>query len=210
MLNYILQVNQNNRAKGLWSMRSVSPVFTPEDAHLEYEIAKNQPEYEPVIGLKVTLQVIDPDTNKTKEFRDWAIAMRFRLTEEERAAIAAGHDLVVTQLVFGKSLSPMNFQLCAANEKPVFIQPEVVGVVEAIVEHESAANTRVEPDESGPFLHKWEPDFSEGEPASKSKICGICGREDDKYHGTVLPSAADLDADAQEKSIADATGNSIQ
>jgi len=28
-----------------------------------------------------------------------------------------------------------------------------------------------------PPPHEWEPDFSEGEPAHDSKICGFCGRE---------------------------------
>lgn len=30
--------------------------------------------------------------------------------------------------------------------------------------------------------HRWEPDFSNGEPAADSKNCGICGRDDNKYH----------------------------
>lgn len=42
-----------------------------------------------------------------------------------------------------------------------------------------------------PFMHYWEPDFSEGEPALNSKTCGLCGREDDLYH---LPRPIDPDA----------------
>jgi hypothetical protein len=101
-------------------MQSVSPVFTKEETQFEYEIAKNQPEYLPVIGLPVTLKIIDPTNGASKEIPNWAIAVRFRLSEEERAQIAAGLDLVVTQLTFGKPLAPMNFQLCPAATKPIF------------------------------------------------------------------------------------------
>jgi hypothetical protein len=101
-------------------MQSVSPVFTKEETQFEYEIAKNQPEYLPVIGLPVTLKIIDPTNGASKEIPNWAIAVRFRLSEEERAQIAAGLDLVVTQLTFGKPLAPMNLQLCPAATKPIF------------------------------------------------------------------------------------------
>lgn len=33
-----------------------------------------------------------------------------------------------------------------------------------------------------PLIHEWGPDFSKGEPARDSKICGVCGRTDDLYH----------------------------
>lgn len=46
------------------------------------------------------------------------------------------------------------------------------------------ATTYDEPIAGGPLRyvhqippHVWEPDFSEGEPALDSKICGFCGRE---------------------------------
>lgn len=102
-------------------MQSVSPVFTDEEVQFEREIAKNQPEYLTVIGLPVTLQILDrEDPNKTQLVENWAISIRLRLTPEERAKVAAGLDLVVTQLTFGKDLAPMNFQFCPAKTKPVF------------------------------------------------------------------------------------------
>ena len=101
-------------------MQSVSPVFTAEEAKFEIEIAKNQREYVSVIGLPVTLQIIDPETNESKIVPNWAIACRFRLSEEERAQVAAGLDIVVTQLTFGKDLAPMNLQFCEPGVKPQF------------------------------------------------------------------------------------------
>lgn len=110
-------------------MQSVSPVFTEAEVQFEYEIAKNQPEYVPVIGLPVTLQVLDRNDPEVKrEVKNWAVAIRFRLSPEERAQVAAGLDLVVTQLVFGKALHPMNFQLCQPGTKPVIeITPDPAG-----------------------------------------------------------------------------------
>lgn len=40
----------------------------------------------------------------------------------------------------------------------------------------------IETKKQDPFMHEWEPDFSEGEPPVTSKTCGICGREDNLYH----------------------------
>jgi len=102
-------------------MQSVSPVFTEDEVKFECEIAKNQPEYLTVTGLPVTLQILDRDNpEEKKEIPNWGIAIRFRLSPEERAQVAAGLDLVVTQLTFGKPLAPMNFQFCPAGTKPVF------------------------------------------------------------------------------------------
>jgi len=102
-------------------MKSVSPVFTQEEVVFETEIAKDQNQYVGVIGLPVTLHVIDPKNPDVKKIvPNWAIAVRFRLSDEERAQVAASLDLVVTQLTFGKQLAPMNFQLCEAGKKPVF------------------------------------------------------------------------------------------
>jgi hypothetical protein len=102
-------------------MQSVSPVFTDEEVQFEREIAKNQPQYSSVIGLPVTLRIVDQNNpTQFKDVPDWGIAIRFRLSPEERAQVAAGLDLVVTQLTFGKQLSPMNFQFCPAKTKPVF------------------------------------------------------------------------------------------
>lgn len=185
-------------------MKSVSPVFTLEEVQFEREIAKNQPEYSTVIGLPVTLEIIDEKTGESKRVPDWAVAIRFRLSDEERAAVAAGLDLVVTQLVFGQQLHPMNLQFCHSATKPVFAIPEEPS-------GEPLGSLANEAD------HKWEPDFSEGEPEATSKICGVCGRDHNQRYGSEgqlrivpskaceeanLPSAADLDAVVAEQEIA--------
>lgn len=36
--------------------------------------------------------------------------------------------------------------------------------------------------------HRWEPDFSEGEPALDSKICGVCGKEHEESATNVRES----------------------
>ncbi len=101
-------------------MQSISPVFTEQEKALEIEVAKNQPEYLTVIGLPVSLQLIDRETGASSILNPWAMAFRFRLSEEERAAVALGKDLILTQLNFGKPVTPMNVQFCAEGEKPVF------------------------------------------------------------------------------------------
>lgn len=133
-------------------MRSISPVFTQEEVRFEREIAKSQKQYSAVIGLPVTLQLVNKETGEIQAISDWGMSIRFRLSREERVAIWKGADLVVTQLLCGKPLSPMNFQLCEPCEKPVFSTDEI-----------QQSNLRE------------------------------------------MPSAADLDAVAEEQKIADAT-----
>jgi hypothetical protein len=101
-------------------MQSVSPVFTDEEVQFEKEIAKNQEEYLTVIGLPVSLELIDRATGKSRFVDNWGIALRFRFNDEDRQRIANGADLVITQLVFGKPLTPINLQLCEPKMKPVF------------------------------------------------------------------------------------------
>lgn len=158
-------------------MQSVSPVFTEEEVQFEREIAKNNPEYLAVIGLPVTLQIVDrDDPTKTKSVPDWAIAIRFRLSDEERAAVAAGLDLVVTQLTFGKKLAPMNLQLCLPATKPLFEMRD---------EPPMSAVEEIERGGDG---------FGEGNDPS-GKVLQMPS----------LPSAADLDAVAAEEEAANQT-----
>lgn len=175
-------------------MRSISPVYTKDEVQFEHEIAKDQPAYIPVIGLPVTLQIIDPRTFEKRELTNWAIAVRFEFSDEERAAVAAGQDLVVTQLVFGKPLSPMNIQICKSGEKPLFEM--------AMEEPEPAT----QPDplclcgipksvHDGDWTAKGVPACSNFRPANNI------------LEMPALPSADDLDAAAAEQSIADATGS---
>lgn len=101
-------------------MQSVSPVFTADEVQYEIEIAKNQPEYAAVVGLPVSMQLIERETGESQIINPWGTAVRFRLNDEERAAVAAGNDLILTQLNFGRPITPMNIQFCAEGEKPYF------------------------------------------------------------------------------------------
>lgn len=101
-------------------MNSVSPVYTANEVQFEKNIAEHQPEYIPVIGLPVTLNLVDSATGETKQIENWGISVRFRFTEEERAMIAAGDDLVITQIVFGKPITPINIQLVPDGIAPTF------------------------------------------------------------------------------------------
>jgi hypothetical protein len=166
MRNYTSLVNQNNFWEGLRAMQSVSPVFTDGEVQFEREIAKNQPEYTAVIGLPVTLEIIDPKSGESKRVPDWAISVRFRLSPEERAQVAAGLDLVVTQLTFGKPLAPMNFQFCPAKTKPVFqlaAEPPAPAVIEMPQAH--GKTTYSVPDATG-----------------LADICPSCGETDKTVH----------------------------
>jgi hypothetical protein len=90
-------------------MESVSPVWTEDHVEIERVIALDQPEYQPIIVLPV-------------EFAGGELAMsvRFRLSEEERAEIARGGDLVITELSFGRAFTPLHVKVCGPNEAPEF------------------------------------------------------------------------------------------
>lgn len=101
-------------------MQSVSPVFSRFEEKFERVIALEQTQYEPVIGLPIDIHATDPATGGTKILHHAAIAVRFRLNDEEREKIAAGADLVVTEMIFGKLFTPLNFQFCQSTERPEF------------------------------------------------------------------------------------------
>jgi hypothetical protein len=179
-------------------MQSVSPVFDDENVQFEKEIAKDQPAYIPVIGLPVSLEIIEPKSGNSKRINNWAIAIRFRLSDEERAEIAAGHDLVVTQLTFGKDLSPMNLQICAPGVKPVFsLEPEPLPQCPTCMKQQSGEDMQDAAHMAGTVQHPSGIDLISPEPANN--LVEMPGK----------PSAADLDAVAAEQSIADATGSSV-
>jgi hypothetical protein len=50
-------------------MQSVSPVFTDEEVQLEFQTVKTDSKYVGVIGLPVTLAILDPKTENRKRFR---------------------------------------------------------------------------------------------------------------------------------------------
>lgn len=88
-------------------MNSVSPVFTDQEVAAERVIALDQPEYYPIISLKVEY----PD-------RSVATLTRFRFTDKEREAIAIGADLLISQPHHGP-LMPIGLQLAMKDSYPM-------------------------------------------------------------------------------------------
>ena len=92
-------------------MNSVSPVYTENEVEGERVIALDQPEYYPIIVLRVTF------TDKDEVEISKASLTRFRFTESERKAIAAGADLVIGQ-PHHQAMMPISLQLAMPNEYP--------------------------------------------------------------------------------------------
>lgn len=113
-------------------MQSISPVFTEAEQPMEKKVAEHQEEYFTVIGLPVSLQLVDRETGKATIVNPWGMSFRFRLDDEERAAVAAGKDLILTQLHFGRDITPMNVQFCAVGEKPSFGEAPPEAVAEPV------------------------------------------------------------------------------
>ena len=90
-------------------MNSVSPVFTEYEVPAERVIALDQPEYYPIIVLRV-------------QYADGSVASvtRFCFSEKDRAAIALGCDLLISQPHHGPMM-PVGLQLA---------MPDSYGIVE--------------------------------------------------------------------------------
>lgn len=88
-------------------MQSVSPVWTEDEVELERVIALDQPQYIPIIVLPV-------------RYSDGISGMvvRFRLSDEDRKAIADGADLMVSELTFGNPFTPISIQCLHPDERP--------------------------------------------------------------------------------------------
>ena len=104
-------------------MESVSPVFTQAEVPFELIITGNGPDSPliPLVAVQIDLNVPDPDPEKEGALvlkQRFAMAVRFRLSEEERIAIIKGADIVITELVFGGPFTPINIQLCKPDQKP--------------------------------------------------------------------------------------------
>lgn len=88
-------------------MDSVSPVWSEEMVPIERVIALDQPEYIPIVILPV-------------RYQDGAsgLSVRFRLSDEERKAVAEGADVIITEMTFGGPFTPLDVRLCKPNESP--------------------------------------------------------------------------------------------
>ena len=93
-------------------MNSISPVLTEHEVEAEQIIALDQPQYYPIISLRVTFN--------DKDWNPEAIATltRFRFSDKDRDAIAAGADLILSQPHHGP-LMPIGLQLAMPNEYPL-------------------------------------------------------------------------------------------
>ena len=92
-------------------MNSVSPVYTDAEVGAEQVIALDQPEYYPIIVARVTF------TDKDGQPLSVASVTRYRFSDLERMAIAAGADLLISQPHHG-SLMPIALQLAMPGQYP--------------------------------------------------------------------------------------------
>jgi hypothetical protein len=88
-------------------MEPISPVMPGSEA-IEIVLGKDQPEYLPLPAVYLSTQSLPMIT-------------RWSLTEEERSAIAAGADLVLTQLTFGSYYHPVHLQVVFRDAMPVLV-----------------------------------------------------------------------------------------
>lgn len=103
-------------------MISVSPVFSEAEISLERVIALDQPEYSPIIIVPIDLHIpagtLGPEQTESIVKPRHGLSVRFRISEEERAKIAAGADVIVTEITFGNPFTPINFQFVMPDERP--------------------------------------------------------------------------------------------
>lgn len=118
-------------------MKPVSPVC-PGSEPIEKRYGEGQEEYIPLPAfyldtepkLWVTWQPIaDSRPGKLPALPCYfprtssrPVLSRWRLTDEERAAIANGADLVLTLLSFGQPLTPSHLQVVMPDEMPVLLE----------------------------------------------------------------------------------------
>lgn len=89
-------------------MDPVSPVM-PGSESIEIILGKDQKEYIPLPAV-----YINSDSRP--------MVTRWRLTEEERAAVKNGADIVLQQLTFWNPFQPVNLQVVMPNENPVLLE----------------------------------------------------------------------------------------
>lgn len=90
-------------------MEAVSPVmpgFEVDSAGIEIVLGKDQPQYLPLLAVYLNHPCVPMLT-------------RWRFSDAERAQIAAGADLVLTQLTFGEPFRPVHLQVSMPDEHPI-------------------------------------------------------------------------------------------
>jgi hypothetical protein len=81
----------------------------PGSESIEIILGAGQPEYDPLPAVYL-------DRN------DCPMITRWRLTNEEREAIDAGADIVLTQLTFRQRFQPVNLQVVMPEANPEFLE----------------------------------------------------------------------------------------
>lgn len=94
-------------------MTPISPVLTEEFVPQEVVYAKDQPEYHPLPVLRNSAGVV---------------MSRWKLTDEEREAVLAGADLLLSVWTFNQHLQPLRLEVisCAADMAEVAKRMELV------------------------------------------------------------------------------------
>jgi hypothetical protein len=95
-------------------MKSISPVFTRAQVHLQEIVDQNKDGRPNIFALILDFVI------KGKRVPNSGMAFRLRLDDEERALIAAGGDLIVTEMTFGKPFVAVNIQICKEGEIPTY------------------------------------------------------------------------------------------
>lgn len=93
-------------------MMPVSPVMPGSEA-IEVVIGANQPEYIPLPAVYLTANTCPMLT-------------RWRLTDEEREAVANGADIILSQLTFWQPFRPVHIQVCMPDEMPLLLDEDQV------------------------------------------------------------------------------------
>lgn len=81
-------------------MTPISPVLAPEFSDLEVVYAKDQPEYNPLPTLRNASGVV---------------MSRWKLTDEEREAISAGADILLSVWTFNQKLQPLRMEIASCD-----------------------------------------------------------------------------------------------
>jgi len=81
----------------------------PGSEPIEVVLGKDQPEYLPLPAVYL----------QTPEL---PMLTRWRLSEAERAQIAAGADIVLTQLTFNRGFAPVHLQISMPDEMPALLE----------------------------------------------------------------------------------------
>ena len=84
-------------------MNSISPVIDEDHVKYEQVIALDQSQYEPII--------IVPYNDISTGVSIRGMSVRFRLTDEEREQIVKGGDLILNELIFNDTFTPIQLYI---------------------------------------------------------------------------------------------------